>query len=297
MHPELALGSFLASALVLIPLPWHWRAKNIATLSIIAWLFTSNLIYAINSIIWAESIDSTRVPVWCDIVTKLQVGATAALPVSCLSLALQLRRVSCAKLTLQKTRHTIILDMMLCLCFPGIIMVLHYIVQGHRFDIIQDLGCRPALYVSLASIFLFYGPVALVALLTLIVSGFAYVGFHQRRMTFDTFLKNQNSSFTVSRYLRLMIITAVLGVWDTIVVCICLVFTYRNGLLPWTSWADVHWDFSRIDVYPILFIPPEIMTWTYVSWWTVPISGFMFFAFFSFGEDAVAEYGPWFKWV
>lgn len=66
MHPELAVGAFLASALVLVPLPWHWRARNTATLSIIAWLFVENLTYAINTLIWSGSVDEV-VPVWCDI--------------------------------------------------------------------------------------------------------------------------------------------------------------------------------------------------------------------------------------
>jgi pheromone a factor receptor len=66
MHPELAFGAFLASALVLVPLPWHWRARNTTTLSMLTWLFVSNITYAINAVIWSGHIDEV-VPVWCDI--------------------------------------------------------------------------------------------------------------------------------------------------------------------------------------------------------------------------------------
>jgi hypothetical protein len=65
-HYELPIGAFVAAFLVLIPLPWHWRARNVPTLSIIAWLFVSNIILGVNTIIWADSIDITAV-VWCDI--------------------------------------------------------------------------------------------------------------------------------------------------------------------------------------------------------------------------------------
>ncbi|KAJ6580587.1 pheromone A receptor-domain-containing protein [Mycena sp. CBHHK59/15] len=295
MHPELALGAFLASALVLVPLPWHWRARNIATLSIIVWLFVSNLTYAINSIIWSGSVDEV-VPVWCDIVTKLEVGATAALPACCLSLALQLWRVASTARTTHKI-NILILDLILCWGYPVITMILHYVVQGHRFDIIEDFGCRPTTYVSVPAILLFYAPITVVVVLTFIYSGLAFAAFHQRRRNFTSFLVTTNSSFTKRRYLRLMAITTVLAVWDAIVIAVVFAITFRSGLLPYTSWADVHSDFARADKYPTVFIPPDLLLWTYVSWWTIPLSGFSFFCFFSFGEDAVAEYGPWFRWV
>jgi hypothetical protein len=65
-HPELPIFAFLAAVLVLIPLSWHWKARNVATLSIIAWLFVVNFIYGVNSIIWAGNVNNP-VPVWCDI--------------------------------------------------------------------------------------------------------------------------------------------------------------------------------------------------------------------------------------
>lgn len=66
MHTELPVAAFIAAGLVLVPLPWHWRARNIATVSIIVWLFVSNIIYAINSIIWAGNVAASAL-VWCDI--------------------------------------------------------------------------------------------------------------------------------------------------------------------------------------------------------------------------------------
>lgn len=69
MHFELPIGAFIAATLVLIPLPWHWRARNVPTLSIIAWLFISNVIYGTNAIIWAGNVNVV-VPVWCDISTS-----------------------------------------------------------------------------------------------------------------------------------------------------------------------------------------------------------------------------------
>jgi len=66
MHPELGPIAVLSSLSLLLPLPWHWRARNIATLAIIGWLFTSNLIYAVDAFIWIDNVDIVA-PVWCDI--------------------------------------------------------------------------------------------------------------------------------------------------------------------------------------------------------------------------------------
>ena len=39
MYAELPYVAFVAAFLVLIPLPWHWRSGNVATLAMVAWLF------------------------------------------------------------------------------------------------------------------------------------------------------------------------------------------------------------------------------------------------------------------
>lgn len=70
-HPELPLFAFLTAILVLIPVPWHWRARNVATLAIIAWLFVVDVIFGVNSLVWAGNVNNP-IPVWCDI-SALQI--------------------------------------------------------------------------------------------------------------------------------------------------------------------------------------------------------------------------------
>ncbi|KAJ6498397.1 pheromone A receptor-domain-containing protein [Mycena vitilis] len=294
MHPELAFGAFLASALVLVPLPWHWRSRNTTTFSMILWLFVSNLTYAINSIIWAGRTDNV-VPVWCDIVTKIDIGATAALPACCLSLALQLWRVSSISHTSRKT--ILMVDLGLCWAFPVIVMALHYIVQGHRFDIIEDIGCRPTTYVSIPAILLLYGPIAIVVALTFIFSALALRAFYIRRRAFTAFLQDRNSPLTPRRYIRVMVITFILATWEATVIGIVYAITFSVPLRPYTSWADVHSGFSLVAQFPSVLMPPNVLMWTYISWWTIPISGFSFFLSFSFGNDAAKEYGPLLRWL
>lgn len=61
-----AVVSFLAVILVLIPLPWHYRTKNIATLSLAFWLIQGNLWAGINAVIWKDNV-VVRAKPYCNI--------------------------------------------------------------------------------------------------------------------------------------------------------------------------------------------------------------------------------------
>ena len=65
-YPQLPTVAFISAFLILIPLPSHWRAGNVATLALIFWLFFANIIYGVNSIIWSGTALDLA-PVWCDI--------------------------------------------------------------------------------------------------------------------------------------------------------------------------------------------------------------------------------------
>lgn len=67
-HPELPIFAFLTAFLVLIPLPWHLRARNVATIGIMLWLSVVDIIYGVNALIWAGNVRNP-VPIWCDIST------------------------------------------------------------------------------------------------------------------------------------------------------------------------------------------------------------------------------------
>ncbi|KAJ6457690.1 putative fungal pheromone GPCR, STE3-type [Mycena sanguinolenta] len=296
MFSVLATSAFIAAALVLVPLPGHWRAQNIATLSIIAWLFVLNLSYAINALIWAGNANIVAL-MWCDIVTKIKIGATVALPSSCLSLGLQLHGIAGSLKTPNRGRRGVLVDVALCWGLPVLIMSLHYIVQGHRFDIVEDLGCRPAMYISVLSLLLVDLPPAVASGLALLYCGLAVFYFSRRRMAFTQATNCSDSVLTRSHYIRLMAMTTVLGTWNAITISIGLWATYSAGFRPWTSWSDVHFEFSRIQPYLLAGIPDNLLWLTYALWAAIPISSVLFFSFFSFGGDAIKEYNYLFQWI
>jgi len=157
MFGLLPLTAFICSALVLVPIPWHWRAGNISTLAISAWLFVTNLIYGINAIIWGNTVQSIA-PVWCDIstpfwttnfvyaypiiATKLEIGSTVALPAAMFTLCMHLERVSSirhVRTTHAEKRRRQIIDSALCFGVPLVYMALR---TSYLIDITLTFSLR-----------------------------------------------------------------------------------------------------------------------------------------------------------
>ncbi|KAJ7323222.1 GPCR fungal pheromone mating factor [Mycena albidolilacea] len=300
MHPEFAPVAFLAAFSLLLALPWHWRAGNVATLSIIAWLFVTNIIFAVDALIWADSVAIVALT-WCDITVKLIVGSNFALPAACLCICIHLEQVSSVRtvrVTPTDKKRRQIFEACMCLGLPVVFMALDYVVQGHRFDIVEDYGCRPATYFSIASIFIIWVPPLVMATASLIFAGLALRHFIQRRITFAAHLDSNHSALTTSRYLRLMLMSILQMIWSLGLTIFTLWFTTVSiPIRPWTTWADVHSNFSRVDQFPTLFTPQIIITSRIALWWTVPASTFLFVAFFAFGNEAIVEYKKALLWI
>ncbi|TFK65310.1 STE3-domain-containing protein [Pluteus cervinus] len=298
-YPALPIFAFLSAVLVLIPLPWHWRARNVATLSIVVWLFAVDVIYGVNALVWADNFRVT-IPVWCDITTKIVVGASYALPLANLCICKHLEMVSSsrkASYDVRDKRRRMIFEGVLCFGLPLVFMALHYIVQGHRYDLFENTGCVAAVYISVPAIMLIWFPPLLFSVIALVYAAMALHHFIQRRLTFAAHLQNSNSALTTNRYLRLIAMAITQMVWGTALTTYILYENVFPGLRPWTNWADVHSNFSRVDLFPAFTIPPYFMTAMMFLWGAIPASSFIFFVFFGFGEEAMKEYRCVWAWI
>ncbi len=85
--------------------------------------------------------------------------------------------------------------------------------------------------------------------------------------------------------------------WSLLITTLDMWFTMRSGLRPWTGWTDVHSNFGRVGQVPRLLIPENTYRLTYALYWTIPISSFLFFAFFSFGREAMTQYTACIRWL
>lgn len=86
-------------------------------------------------------------------------------------------------------------------------------------------------------------------------------------------------------------------VWGTVFTAYNLYNNVSPGLRPWTNWADVHSNFSRVDIFATAGIPPEFIRSMMVFWWAMPASALIFFLFFGFGEEAKKEYRRVWNWI
>jgi hypothetical protein len=66
MRSELPFVAFGAALLVLLPSPLLWRTRNIPLLSSASWLFSLNVIYGVNILIWRDHARLVAT-VYCDI--------------------------------------------------------------------------------------------------------------------------------------------------------------------------------------------------------------------------------------
>ncbi|KAI0698261.1 GPCR fungal pheromone mating factor [Cytidiella melzeri] len=290
MHPEFPYVAFIAATLVLVPFPWHWRAGNVATIMIMLWLFAVNVIYGVDAIIWRHNVD-VRMAIWCDITTKIIIAANIALPAACMCVCIHLESVASVRhvrSSLADKRRRQFFDGFFCFFLPVVWMAVHYVVQGHRFDIIEEFGCRPSIYMSIPAIFLIWVPPFLFAVVTFVFAALALVHFFRRRITFAKHLESR-SGLSPSRYMRL-ILMAVFEIVFAVTSTSVTLWVATLDIRPWTNWDDIHFNFSRVDQYPSLYISSFVERYYTAIWWIIPLSSAMFFVFFAFGQEAIRDY-------
>ncbi|KAJ7142010.1 pheromone A receptor-domain-containing protein [Mycena crocata] len=187
------------------------------------------------------------VPVWCDIATKIKIGSDVqALPGCSFAIASQLNSMASGGGLSPRGRGLRSLEMLLCWELLVIISVLHFIVQAHRFDFIQDLGCSPAICIS---ILILDVPETLLAALALLYCGMAVTQLCRRHAAFQGALREFQSFLSLSHYIRL-IMAIFTGAWNVPARTVNLTSEgLQWGLLPWEDWDFVHADFSFVGEY------------------------------------------------
>lgn len=193
LSPAYAVFNFLGIFFILLPAGWHWSARNTATLLFIFWCLVSVVPAAINSVVWYDRVD-IKAPIYCDvrfpslpfqpsfspspprptifpltllilrgadvclqIVTKLRIGGDVGVPAALLCITRQLEAIAAARqayFSAKDRQQRRLVGLAIGLGIPILIMVLHTVVQGHRYDIIERVGCIPSVYWSLPAVFL-----------------------------------------------------------------------------------------------------------------------------------------------
>lgn len=288
-------ASALSLLLLALPAPWHLRANNSGTVLYILWSFLGNLVYLVNTIIWSGNTRNIA-PIWCDISSKLIIGFNVAL--SAVSLCIQRRlyritRVSQVSLTATQKQRDIFIDFAIGLGLPVLVMILHVVVQGHRYDIVEDFGCMPTTYPSYYAYIVILPWPWVLSSISMVYAGLTIRAFLQRRSTFNDLLKTQGTGLNVQRYIRLMALalTEVLLVFP-----ISMIIFVHNVTTsppkPYRSWAWVHSNFGRISYISRFLLSRDKKTEILfdVSRWCMPVSALLFFIFFGMASEARKQY-------
>jgi len=289
-----AAFAFLSFILVSIPLPWHLEAWNTGTCLSILWTGTGSLILSINAIIW-DGNTVNWAPVWCDITTKLMIGLSVGIPAASLCINRRLYTIASIRsvtFTKDDRRRAILIDLAIGMGIPVLVMVLHYIVQGHRFDILEDVGCLPFTYNTPLAYPLVMLPPLVIGLISGVYSALIIRAFYVRSVEIKAVMST-NNTITFHRYFRLMALATV-DLLLTIPFSAFIIYAnLKYGkVAPWISWDHTHSGFSRIDQIPAHFWRSNSFGQFSVeaSRWSVVACGFIFFMFFGFADEARRNY-------
>lgn len=160
------------------------------------------------------------------------------------------------------------------------------IVQGHRYNIIEGLGCYPSIYNVTLAYPILNAPPIIISLVSSVYVGSAIYYFMRQRKEFDAFIGGSTSTFTVDRYLRLMLFSSTETILILPLTIYELWYNATNFIIhPWISWEDTHYHFNRADKYPWILVRAdrESLINLNIIYWCVPFAGFTFFGFFGFG--------------
>ncbi|KAF8890814.1 putative fungal pheromoneG-protein-coupled receptor [Gymnopilus junonius] len=298
-YPLFPVVAFLGFLLPLIPLPWHLQALNSGTSYYIFWSSLACLNLFVNSTIWSGNALNPA-PFWCEISIRIMMAASVGIPASSLCInrrlyhiaSLQAASITPAEASRLLKRRSILIDSLICLLFPLLYVALQYVVQGHRFNIFEDIGCYPALYNTLLTFFISsMWPLAL-GLISAVYCVMTLRLFARRRAEFGHLLAS-NTTMTISRYFRLMAL-AMTEICATTPLSIFMIYlnATANPVGPWRSWEDTHFDYSRIEQIPAIIWRSNhlLAIGMEFSIWVTPVCSFIFFAFFGFAQESRKNY-------
>ncbi|KAI0314639.1 GPCR fungal pheromone mating factor [Amylostereum chailletii] len=197
------------------------------------WLFVQVLTVGVDTIAWSDNLEDLA-PIWCDIVSHLEVGWRVGIPACSLLTTRRLFRI--IRLTTveppgrREKRYELLFDLFLGLGFPAVIMGLYWFVQGARYGVLEEYGCSSATILSGVSFIIVYAW----AILFPFISAFFYTPriawrFFRHSREVNCFL-HSNGSISRPRYIRYMVIG-----------CVDFLVGVAMGFLPfWAGWPDGH---------------------------------------------------------
>ncbi|KAI0059694.1 STE3-domain-containing protein [Artomyces pyxidatus] len=296
--------AFVGAFLFLIPLYWHWGVTNLGTCLYIFWGALGCLTTFVNSRVWNSTV-LDKAPALCEITTRIIIAENVAIPAAtlCITRRLHLIISNATGTTTMNMRREAIIDLCIGVGLPILNVSLSYIVQGHRYNILEQVGCWPALYNTGATYGLVWSWPIIIGVISGCYGALALRSLIQRRRELNSFKSETTSDiFRLNKglYARLLIL-ALTDFIFTVPIGAYLLYLDRTspGYGPWVSWAYVHWGFDRVDQYPSVVWrgSRETEVTIEVSRWANVLCAAIFFALFGFAQEARRHYRMFWEWL
>ncbi|KAI0312767.1 STE3-like pheromone receptor [Amylostereum chailletii] len=294
-YPLFPIFAFLGFLMTLVPLPWHLHAWNSGTCFFMFWTSLSCLIQFINALVWHNNILNVA-PVYCDITTKILVGASVGIPASGLCISRRLYNISAVRVVSVTRRdkiRSIMFDCAIAVLLPFLVMALHIVVQGHRANILEDVGCVAVIFNTAPAYPLVFMWPALIGSISFVYAALTLRAFMKHRASFFEVLSGTSASLTANQYLRFMILacTEMLCTLPLSIYTIVMNAT-RSPIEPWISWADTHFNWNRFEQVPSIVWHSDSRIYASVELtrWLSPFCAIAFFMLFGLSSDARRHY-------
>jgi pheromone a factor receptor len=171
-------------------------------------------------------------------------------------------------------------------------LLLEIISEGHRFNIVEEVGCYPFTYNTWVAILFVSCPPIVIGLVSGVYAALSIRAFYKTRAQSKAIL-SVYSNLTTGRYLRLIALAS------CDILCTVPIGIYalslnlsNNAMHPWISWQDTHSGYSRVDQIPSILwrsIPLQQSSFE-MSRWLCVVCALVFFAFFGFADEAKKNY-------
>ncbi|KAK1820433.1 a-factor receptor [Friedmanniomyces endolithicus] len=285
----LATLSLLVILLLLSPMSWHLRNRNVGATFLVAWTILINLQTLINALLWPHD----DIALWyngaglCDVEVKVQIAFSVAAPAAlaavlrALANALDTSRATLVKSRAQRIRDYVV-DLSFCLGFPALQMLFHYIDQPTRYLLFGIAGCEASVSKTWVMILLMDVPPLLWTLVDSYYAILILVRLVRYRSTMSSILTASNLSKT--RFLRLYLFCIVLIITFVPLQAYTLSQNLSQARETY-SWSALHDPAAFGEIYMMPSngrVLPEAWIWL--------AGGFFIFVFFGLGKDAVAMY-------
>ncbi|KLO14136.1 fungal pheromone STE3G-protein-coupled receptor [Schizopora paradoxa] len=251
-YPLTPIGNFIGFVLSVVPLASHLGSHSCRTgiWMYAFWVGSQNFTNFVDSIIWRNNVNIVA-PVWCDIVTKLQLGTAVGVPGCTLVFCRHLYNITRIRAVLpvdekSERRRAIMIDLMITLGVPLASMALCTLTQPYRFELVEEIGCQSAEFSYIT-----FGMIFVLSFVATILAPFPIHFFIRHRAEVNENLAT-HPEVIPNRYHRVMAIACLTLILD-LPVCVLVVTTRllaggESDLNnPYRSWSFVRdGSFSQI---------------------------------------------------